>query len=288
VHAQPFVKWAGGKRSLLPQLAPLFPAHYRGYYEPFVGGGAVFFHLRPKIPAGHLVVLDDLNADLINAYRVIQAGVELLIARLKVIAAEHREESYYYWRDEIAIEDAGVAAARFIYLARAGFNGLWRVNAKGKHNVPVGRDNHKQIIAGARLFDYDNLWAVHRALQGVRLHVRSFDEPAHGDLGPDAAWRSLFVYCDPPYIPVDEGSFTGYSAGGFDFPQQQALRDTALSWHAKGALVLLSNSDTPLVHELYGRAPWTVTPVVTRGSISAGSGGRTPRHEVVIRNYEEV
>ena len=283
-EARPFVKWAGGKGSLLKTYEPLFPDFYRGYFEPFVGGGAVFFHLRPGIPYGIPMVLADTNQDLITTYRMLQANSDWLIEKLQELATLHSEATYYQWRAMQPLTQ-GDAAVRFMYLARAAFNGLWRTNKKGQHNVPVGRDNEKRLISGERLFDYDNLRRVGRALQGVSLHCLPFWECGTGALRQALAWNELFVYADPPYVKIKDGSFTAYGADGFSLDDHKRLRDTALEWHERGAQVMLSNSDCPFVRELYSAPVWNLTEVSTHSPIAATKAARGKRAELVIRNY---
>lgn len=230
--AAPFVKWAGGKRALIPGIAAHFPRRVKRYWEPFVGGGAVFFSFADRIDRA---VLSDSNEELIIAYRVVKSRVEELIEALREHERRHAEQRYYLRVRSQRPTDALEIAARFIYLNRTCYNGLYRVNRQGKFNVPRGNYKNPNICNAERLR------AAGKALAKAALRVGDFARRAAPDKGD-------FVYCDPPY----DGSFTSYQPGGFTAEDQRRLRDAAKKWSAAGASVVLSNSDTPHIRNLYG------------------------------------
>jgi DNA adenine methylase len=277
-RAQPFLKWAGGKSQLLDQYAPFFPREpMRGYYEPFVGSGAVFFRLHPRdlFERYHLA---DVNAELINCYAVVRDDVDALIDLL----AEHRDrhsKEYYYtvrardrdpgWGDASPVE----RAARMIYLNKTCYNGLWRVNSKGQFNVPVGRYTNPAIL------DADRLRAASQALAGVTTEVAPFQAVL------DRAGPGDFVYFDPPYVPLSEtANFTSYAADSFNDSDQQQLADVFGKLARRGCRVMLSNSDVPRVRELY--AGFRIETVTARRAINSKSGKRGPITEVLVMNYK--
>ena len=231
---RPFLKWAGGKRQLLPELLAQLPENRRTYHEPFLGGGALFFKLQPD-----RAVLSDLNERLVRTYRAVRDDVEAVIGAL----SECRNDKDFYLRTRARDIDAAgdvAVAAWFIYLNKTGFNGLYRVNKKGQFNVPFGGYKNPMIC------DADNLRACSEVLQGVKIlhtdfrHVEEMTEP--GD----------FVYFDPPYVPLSTtASFTSYTRDGFTLEDQTELRDMARNLKHKRVHVLLSNSSVPVIHELY-------------------------------------
>jgi DNA adenine methylase len=234
VPCRPFLKWAGGKRQLLPALLPRIPPRFRTYFEPFVGGGALYFALQPG-----RAVLADTNARLIRTYRGLRDDVDRVVALLKTYP--HDADFFYRTREEdIDTRSDARVAAWFIYLNRIGYNGLYRVNRENRFNVPFGRYVNPTIC------DEENLRACARALQGVELRIADFDEALRG------VRRGDFVYFDPPYVPASPtASFTAYTSAGFGPPDQVRLRDLARRLKRRGVHVLLSNSATDFVRELY-------------------------------------
>jgi DNA adenine methylase len=234
VACRPFLKWAGGKRQLLPTLLARAPRRFGTYFEPFVGGGALYFALQP-----HRAVLTDTNARLIRTYRGLRDNVDGVVALLKTYP--HEARFFYRMReDDIDTRSDAHVAAWFIYLNRLGYNGLYRVNRDNRFNVPFGRYVNPTIC------DEENLRACARALQGVELRVADFDDALRG------ARRGDFAYFDPPYVPASStASFTSYTSTGFGRPDQVRLRDLARRLKRRGVRVLLSNSATDFVRELY-------------------------------------
>lgn len=264
---KPPVKWAGGKAQLIPQFEPLFPQKKYGLYiEPFVGGGAVFFHLLPE-----RAVLIDSNEELINFYSVVRDNLEELVADLK----KHKNTRDYYYsvRD---LDPHGLSpvkrASRFLYLNKAGYNGLWRVNSRGRHNVPFGRYENPKIV------DELNLRLVAEALRRTRIICDDFSRVL------DFARSETFVYLDPPYYPLsDTANFTGYTSGTFGEGDQRRLADVFKELDRRGCLVMLSNSDTPFVRDLY--SGYDIRVVYARRAINSKPDRRGPVTELVIRNY---
>lgn len=270
-RARPFLKWAGGKSQLLEQYQPLLPRRFERYHEPFVGGAAVFFSLRAAIPARFGATLTDFNDELANCYRVVRDRVEALIAALG--GHSYDREHYYAVREQDpAGLDPVARAARTIFLNRAGFNGLYRVNSEGRFNVPFGR------YANPKICDADNLRACAAALRGVACETRDFAAVA------DAAEPGDFVYFDPPYTPVSStANFTAYNPGGFGWKEQQRLAELVHTLAARKVKVMLSNSDVPEIRSLYRGLP--VIEVQASRSINCKAGGRGKIGEVVILSY---
>lgn len=269
VSPRPFVKWAGGKGQLLPELVARVPQPFNRYFEPFVGGGALFFNLSPK-----QAVLSDSNPDLINLYLVIRDQVDELIEDL----GQHVYEREYYYRlrqvDRTLEYERWTAverASRFIYLNKTCFNGLYRVNSRGEFNVPFGRYQNPTIL------DVENLRACHVALQGVAIECRDFRQACR-ELG-----AGNFVYFDPPYMPMSAtASFTGYTREGFGEAMQVALASVCREIDRRGVRFMVSNSDTPLVRELY--EGFRVEVVYAARSINSQGRKRVRVPEVVVRN----
>ncbi len=259
VAVRPFLKWAGGKRQLLPQLRRFVPPSFSRYFEPFLGSGAFFLDLFARGQLKSEVVLSDTNSDLVGCYTAIAGRVDAVIRELETLARQHqpgKETHYYEVRDQrfnprrrqlVAskrklLRYPADLAAMFIYLNRTGFNGLYRLNARGDFNVPIGRYANPQIC------DAPNLRSVSEALRSAHVTIRcaTFDvavyECAPGD----------FVYFDPPYAPLTStSSFTSYTAKGFTDSDQRALQQTAIALVRKGCFVVLSNSTAPLITDLF-------------------------------------
>lgn len=229
--AMPFVKWAGGKRALIPDIAKHFPQRIDTYWEPFVGGGAVFFTMANRIDRA---VLSDRNEELVITYQVVKEKVEDLIEALRIHAQGHKNDQYYSRVRSQEPSSALEIAARFIYLNKTCYNGLYRVNKSGKFNVPKGRYKNPDIC------NTERLRAANQVLQKATIRLGDFEKVV-------APGSEDFVYCDPPY---DE-CFTGYQPEGFTPEDQERLRNAVNSWLDLGANVMLSNSDTPLIRKLY-------------------------------------
>ncbi len=270
-EARPIVKWAGGKRQLLPQLSRNCPSSFVTYYEPFVGGGALFFHLYSKGLIKR-AILADANADLIELYLVVQNHVEELIEELKTGKYVNEKDVYYQIRAEEPDEPI-LRAARFIYLNKTCYNGLYRVNAQGKFNVPFGKYKNPQIL------DEQNLRAASQALKLAELRVGDFERTVRD------ARRGDFVYFDPPYVPLSEtADFTTYTKDGFDLEEQRRLSRVFRELDDRGCYVLESNSATQLVNELY--SGYYILEVYASRAISSDASTRGKIPEYLIANYE--
>lgn len=273
---KPFVKWVGGKRQLLKQFRELglyppeaFNPMTSTYYEPFVGGGAVFFDLLPKNAK-----LSDLNSELVITYNVIKNSVDELIESLQ----KHIYDKEYYLKVRAEkVEDLSEieVASRFIFLNRTGFNGLYRVNKSGQFNVPFGRYSNPIIC------DEDNLRRVSDALRDTIITHQDYKNVLKTARGGD------FIYFDPPYYPISAtSSFTSYTAEGFLEKEQAELRDTFVKLHEKGCFVMLSNSDTPFINKLYsGLNGITINKITAGRAINSKGTGRGKITEVLITNY---
>ena len=274
---RPFVKWAGGKRQILPLLTDMFPKGYGTYHEPFVGGGAVLFSILssgrdPPCRAS------DLNSDLVLTYVTVRDRVEDLIESLKVHDAAFREDSKrYYYAVRAQIPRRQVErAARLIFLNKTCFNGLYRVNSRGMFNVPMGSYTNPRIV------NEDNLRAASTALQasGVDFECSDFEsvlkraEP--GDM----------VYFDPPYHPISRaGNFTGYTKGDFTHADLKRLANVCRRLNESGCRVMLSNSCAKEVTSLFQDEPWSVRSITAARCINSDGRNRTGHREVIITNY---
>ena len=276
VTLQPFTKWTGGKRQLLPIIRELMPKTYNRYFEPFVGGGALFFDLAPKD-----AVINDFNAELINCYQQIKDNPQELIEILKV-HQEYNSKEYYLDlrsadRDErIDMMSEVQRAARILYMLRVDFNGLYRVNSKNQFNVPYGRYKNPKIV------DENLVSAISTYLNNNQIEIKKGDfEKAVLDVQPGD-----FVYFDPPYIPLSETSaFTSYTHEGFSYDDQVRLRDTFKKLSDVGAYVMLSNSSSFLVEELY--RDFNIHYVEATRTNGAKSSSRGKISEIIVTNYEK-
>jgi DNA adenine methylase len=279
LQATPFVKWAGGKSQLLEQFEPFFPTRFNRYVEPFVGGGAVFFHLFNKGLIADGVILNDLNQDLMTCYEVIRDRVDKLVEELRRHETHKMNESYFYeireWDRKPGFHERSPVeqTARTIFLNRTCYNGLYRVNSRGQFNVPFGRYKNPTIC------DEDNLRAVSQALQGVELRSEDFEQCIEWARPGD------FVYLDPPYHPLSEtASFTSYTRDNFEEADQIRLAAVFRQLDKMGCQVMLSNSYTPLIRELYDGYGYTRETVTARRAISCRGDGRGGIPELVIVN----
>jgi DNA adenine methylase len=268
---KPFVKWAGGKRQLLPELLKHVPSSFKTYYEPFVGGGALFWELMnmTAVAAPFPAALGDSNERLIRAYRGVRDHVEAVIEILKDFRND--EKTFYEIRATEDIDECAdwTVAAWSIYLNKTCYNGLYRVNKKGRFNAPFGR------YANPNICDEGGLRECSRGLQNVLLNVGDF-ERAVRDAGPGD-----FVYFDPPYVPVSKTSFTAYGKDGFGIEDHRRLAGCALELKRRGVHVLLSNSSAPIVRELY--EGFEIIEVEARRSVNSKASGRSAVKEVIIK-----
>ena len=266
---KPFLKWAGGKRRLISQYQEYFPDFQtiNRYYEPFIGGGAIFFHYRPQT-----AVLADRNQTLIDVYQAVQQDVEAVIAALK----PHRNDSDYFYEVrawDVSQLTVAQRAARIIFLNKTCFNGLFRENSKGKFNVPFGRYKNPKIC------DEERLRLAAAALQNVDLLAADFEDVLQTAVAAD------FVYCDPPYAPLTAtSSFTQYDKDGFARADQIRLAETVATLTKRNCKVMLSNSNAPLIYDLYAN-DYRLIEMQARRNINRNGNGRGPVKELLILNY---
>jgi DNA adenine methylase len=269
--ARPFVKWAGGKGQLLSELIARLPKNYIRYFEPFVGGGALFFALQPQ-----MATLLDINEELINVYSVVKDNLPELLQRLSTHV--HDEEYFYGMRQADRSPEYNrwgkvKRASRFIYLNKTCFNGLYRVNSKGLFNVPFGDYKNPMIR------DVQNLTACSVALKSCEIECAQFVQVE------SLANHRDFIYFDPPYAPLSASSnFTSYVKGGFGSEQQEELRDLCERLDRKGAKWMLSNSSAPLVLDLYKQ--YRLEFVSASRAINSKGASRGKIQEVIVRNYD--
>lgn len=271
IEPKPFVKWAGGKRQLIKQLIIHSPAvDFNDYYEPFLGGGALFFKLSMlgKIKKAHL---NDSSKVLIDAYRTIKDKPKELIAELKKGKYKNDKETFLKIRAEKPT-DLVKATARLVYLNKTAFNGLYRVNSKGMFNVPYGKYKKPKIL------DEQNILAVSTALQKDELTNTDFEQAV------SLAKKGDFVYFDPPYLPLSRtSSFTGYTKENFTEKDQERLAKKFKALSDKGCFVMQSNSYTPLILGLY--KDFHIYIVEATRMINCKAEGRGKIKEVIITNY---
>lgn len=276
----PFLKWAGGKRRLTPILISAFPKNFNPkenrFFEPFLGGGALTFALgNPSsevyVPGRQLYV-NDMNPDLVNTYKIIRDDVHSLIRELKKFENLNDADSFYEIRSAKYTSSVRLAA-RFIYLNKTCFNGLWRVNSSGAFNVPFGRYKNPKIL------DEDNLIACSLRLKNSKISLNTFQQAvSHAKAGD-------LVYFDPPYIPLTKtAAFSQYAKEDFGLEDQKELADAIKGLTAEGVNVILSNSDTPLTREIFGKQ-LKLRQILVARTISAQGSTRKAVHEVIGTNY---
>ncbi|MBW4662594.1 MAG: DNA adenine methylase [Chroococcus sp. CMT-3BRIN-NPC107] len=268
-NCRPFLKWAGGKSKLIEQYIPYFPQSFTNYYEPFLGGGAVFFYfcgIKPNVNK----FISDINPELINTYCCIKNNVEPLISLLSNHQLQHNLDYYYKMRSHSQGSDIE-KAARFIYLNKTCFNGLYRENSQGLFNVPMGKYKNPTIC------NPDLLRSVSIALQSATVSLNSYS-----DINADN--EQDFVYFDPPYHPLSSTSnFTNYSRYIFKETEQIKLRDTFARLASRGVKVMLSNSDCAFVRELY--AGFKIYEVSAARAINSKAENRCKITELLITSF---
>jgi len=269
---RPFLKWAGGKTQLADALLERMPLVFNVYHEPFVGSGALFFRLYRERRIRH-AVLSDLNAELIDTYLAIRDSVSEVIRLLSEFPYDR--EFYYAIREKDPWQlSLPQRAARMIYLNKTGYNGLYRVNRRGKFNVPFGRYKSPKYL------DQENLLAVSRALQDVDILCTPFETVLERVVPGD------WVYFDPPYVPLSQtANFTSYNASGFGLSDQERLRDICVELSENKVYVMLSNSDTEAIRSLYDLPYFTIDEVLANRAINCNGAKRGKITELVITNY---
>ncbi|MCL2244463.1 MAG: DNA adenine methylase [Treponema sp.] len=279
-HIKPFLKWAGGKRQLLAEIIKQIPdgiANYT-YFEPFLGAGAVFLHLQPEN-----AVINDYNEQLILTYNVIKDNIDELIILLKNYQKKNDENSFYSIRnidrepEKFKRLPNTEKAARFIFLNKTCFNGLYRVNSQGLFNVPYGKYKNPAIC------EEFVLRRISEYLNSGRIEILNCDfEDAVAKTD-----KNSFVYFDPPYHSPDNTNFTGYQAGKFGENEQERLCDVMIKLTNQEVKCLLSNSDTDYIRELYKNKLFKIVSVQAKRKINSDSAGRGNVNEVLIKNWKD-
>ncbi len=276
IKGKPFVKWAGGKRQIIEQLKKYAPCEFDTYYEPFVGGGALLFELAPK-----KAVINDSNQELMNVYKVLcdEEKFKKMCSILNHYEKEHSEEFYYEIRNKDRNKNLYnrlsdyTKAARTIYLNKACFNGLYRVNSKNEFNVPFGKKNKVNTYEGDNLITVSN----YLTMNDIRILNVDFEEAVKD------AKKGDFVYFDPPY-DSDTSTFNSYTEEGFSKEEQKRLARVFKSLDEKGVYVMLSNHNTSLINELY--KDYHIHIIKAKRNINSNGKKRGEVEEVIITNYE--
>lgn len=274
---KPFVKWAGGKRQLLPIIEQNLPEKFDTYFEPFLGGGALLFHLL-STKENVTYSVSDLNSDLVLAYTTIRDRIDNLIQSLKNHEKNYQKNSkeYYYNIRDSTPRSEIEKTSRLLFLNRTCFNGLYRVNSSGKFNVPLGRYTNPNIV------NEENLRSVSSILQSNKVSIKCRDfESVLND-----AKKGDLVYFDPPYQPVsDTANFTSYTNRDFTFDDLSRLSELCHKLDEKGCKVLLSNSDSKVVSKMFSNKTWKISKINANRSINSNSKKRTGHFELLIKNY---
>lgn len=270
----PFVKWAGGKRQLIPQIRERMPKQFNNYYEPFVGGGAVIFELLPEN-----AVINDINRALINAYQMICEHPQEFLQEIKRLDAEMWEDGkeYYYsmrehYNDKLMKEEFDVElAALFVFINKHCFNGLYRVNGKGLFNVPYNNSRRSSV-------DEQSIMEISEYLRNVTIISGDFEAACEG------AGAGDFVFIDSPYAPLNPTSFESYTKEGFDIESHRRLANLFDELTTRGCYCMLTNHNTELINELYGNKGYTIDVVNVKRLINSDASNRVGE-EVIICNY---
>jgi len=270
----PFVKWAGGKRQLIPQIRERMPKQFNNYYEPFVGGGAVIFELLPEN-----AVINDINRALINAYQMICDHPQEFLQEINRLDAEMWEDGkeYYYslrehYNDKLMKDEFDVElAALFVFINKHCFNGLYRVNGKGLFNVPYNNSRRSSV-------DEQSIMEISEYLRNVTIISGDFEAACEGASAGD------FVFIDSPYAPLNPTSFESYTKEGFDIESHRRLANLFDELTARGCYCMLTNHNTELINELYGNKGYTIDVVSVKRMINSDASNRVGE-EVIICNY---
>ena len=270
----PFVKWAGGKRQLLSQIQERMPENYNHYFEPFVGGGAVFFLTQPS-----KALINDINKALINTYQRICDSPKEFLSEVNKIDSEMWEDGkqYYYtirehYNDKLMKSEYDVElAALFVFLNKHCFNGLYRVNGKGLFNVPY--NNSRRVSVNG-----DSIIEISKYLQGITIIDGDFEDACRD------ARKGDFVFLDSPYAPLNPTSFESYTKEGFDIESHKRLAKLYDELTTRGCYCMLTNHNTDLINELYGNKGYKIDVVSVRRMINSDASNRVGK-EVIICNY---
>ena len=270
----PILKWAGGKRQLMPEIIKKIPENYNCYYEPFLGGAAVLLNLKPKE-----AIVNDLNKELINVYRVVKKYPDKLLEFLQIHEINHSEEYYYQIRamdrePNYSKLSPIEKAARIIYLNHTCYNGLYRVNRDGYFNTPIGKYKNPNILNKNNILEVSKYFNDSSIKFSVGDYKKILKDVEKDD----------FVYLDPPYDPLtDSASFTMYTKEGFGKNNQKELKKVCDYINKKGAKFLQSNSDTEYIRELY--KDYKIVEISASRMINSKAKGRAKIKEVLISNY---
>jgi len=274
---QPFIKWVGGKRGLLKQILPFIPNEFENYFEPFLGGGALFFELYSNgLLKNKKIYLSDINSELINTYNIVKSSPNRLISNLEIYKKEHSKEFYYKIRELDRQKDYNLLsdldkATRFIYLNKTCFNGLYRVNKKGYFNTPIGSYKNPNIV------DIDTILLASEALENSIISNQPFN------MILETTAKNDFVYFDPPYYPLNSSSnFTSYDSSIFLEDEQFKLFELFNKLYFKDVKVLQSNSDTDFIKNLYKN--YNINILNANRFINSKANGRGKIKEVLIRS----
>ncbi|QNU65444.1 DNA adenine methylase [Ruminiclostridium herbifermentans] len=273
-YVTPFVKWAGGKRQLLDRISERIPQNYNKYFEPFIGGGAVLFELQPE-----QAVINDINASLINTYRIIQKNPQEFIEYIHKLDSgmlENGKEYYYYLRehynDKLMKEEFDIElAALFVFINKHCYNGLYRVNGKGLFNVPYNNSKKESI-------DAESILHVSEYLKKVDILQGDFEEACCD------AKKGDFIFFDSPYAPLNPSSFESYTKEGFDVESHERLSRLFDELTKRGCYCMLTNHNTEFINKLYGNKGYRIDVVSVKRMINSDASKRTGE-EVIIYNY---
>ena len=277
---KPFLKWAGGKRQIIHEIEKYLPDSFNNYFEPFLGGGALFFHLTSQNSLFEKqVVLSDYNSELINLYKVIKYEVDQLIEELEKHFNSH-SEGYYYQVRNLDRVDSTISyalsnvekAARMIYLNRTCFNGLYRLNKKGQFNVPIGKSINLNLVNY-----FENLKSVRIALSDVDLYCKDFGQIIY------YAEKNDFIYFDPPYLNYDDKQSFSYISSGFNLKDHERLSELFNKLNNLGCFCMMSNSDIPVICDLYKNM--SIHKIKAKRMINVDMTKRGFVNEVIITNY---
>lgn len=260
-----FLKWVGGKRWFVNRENQRFPTEYNRYIEPFLGGGAVFFYLEPQE-----AILSDINSELINTYIAVRDELDSVYRNLGIHARNHCKDYFYQVRSR-STRTLATSAARMIYLNKSCFNGIYRVNKQGRFNVPYGTEDSIS-------FDYENLRKSSLILQNAHLLCQDFE------ITIDLAQEDDFIFCDPPYVVVDEDNrFVGYNPDAFSWADQIRLVNVLERAKDRNVKIIMTNVDHPKVRRLYENVQgFTLDTVQRQCYISGTVEGRTAYQELIV------
>jgi len=267
MNVKPFIKWAGGKRSVLPELILRLPIDFNRYFEPFVGGGALFFAISEKASYSFI---SDLNLNLMITYKVIKDFPYKLIELLNIHKEKHSREYYNEIRKNLENPDPIIRSSNFIYLLKTCYNGLHRTNKKGEFNTPIGNYQNPKIV------DEENIILVSERLKNTDIKCQDFEriEPKRGD----------FVYFDPPYSQINDNSFVQYERNGFDNKEQERLRNFAEKLDRQKVKFLVSNADTEHINYIWKN--FNIEHILAPRMIGSNPDSRKRVKELIIRNYD--